>query len=130
VNDNYRRDFPQWSPDGTRLAYRRENPSTGEAQLMVWSSQSHNEEPLTAPSKTDGGVFDWSADGKRLLITQVNSAGRVEIFVLPVAAAPHAEAASRKIISDQAHDFYQSHFSPDDRWIVFEGVTNSPTDCV
>jgi Tol biopolymer transport system component/DNA-binding winged helix-turn-helix (wHTH) protein len=127
ANDNYRRDFPQWSPDGTRLAYRRENPSTSEAQLMVWSSQSYNEEPLTAPSKTDGGVFDWSADGKRLLITQVNSASRVEIFVLPVAAAPHAEAASRKIISDQAYDFYQPHFSPDDRWIVFEGVANSPT---
>jgi Tol biopolymer transport system component len=46
VADNYIRENPQWSPDGTRLAYERYNISTNEDQIMVWSGQSHNEEPL------------------------------------------------------------------------------------
>jgi Tol biopolymer transport system component len=39
--DDYARYLPRWSPDGTRLAHRREKSSTGESQLVVWSSQSH-----------------------------------------------------------------------------------------
>ena len=35
-NDPYGVDRPQWSPDGTQLAYVRENPTTQESQLMSW----------------------------------------------------------------------------------------------
>ena len=127
LSDDYRRDFPQWSPDGTHLAYRREKSLTGEAQIMIWSSKDRTEEPLTAPSHIDGGVFDWSPDGNQLLITQVNTHRRVEIWLLTVNAAPHAEASARKIIADPGYDFYQSHFSPDGQWIVFQAVANSPS---
>jgi Tol biopolymer transport system component len=61
VPDDYTRDKPLWSPDGTRLSYlRRERSSTlGEEQVMVWSSQSHNEEPLTALSAKHQVAYDW-----------------------------------------------------------------------
>jgi dipeptidyl aminopeptidase/acylaminoacyl peptidase len=47
--------------------------------------------------------------------------------MMPVASAPQADAAARKIVSDPRYDLYQSHLSPNGRWIAFEAVTNTPT---
>jgi Tol biopolymer transport system component len=82
IADDYARDMPQWSPDGTRLAY---------------CSQSRNEEPLTESSQPFRWVYDWSPDGKWLLMTENNASGRAEIWLLPVAAKlSHCRAAIRK----------------------------------
>ena len=124
VADDYFRNFPVWAPDGTRLSYVRERYGAVEPQVMVWSGQNRNEEPITASSAAGKIVYDWSADGTRLLLSQATN-GRMEVWLLPVGAAPHAEAAARRIISDPAYDLYQPHFSPDGRWIVFEAVNNS-----
>ena len=48
--------------------------------------------------------------------------------MLPLAAAPQAEAKARKATSDPAYAIYQGHFSPDGRWIVFEGQKNGAGD--
>ena len=64
VADDYMRNDPLWSPDGTRLAYRRSNPSTKETQIMIWSGESHNEEPLTKLRAADQEPYDWSSDGE------------------------------------------------------------------
>jgi len=58
IADDYTRALPQWSPDGTQLAYSRQNLSTGTWQLMLWSSQSRNEEPLTEASQSGNGICD------------------------------------------------------------------------
>jgi Tol biopolymer transport system component/DNA-binding winged helix-turn-helix (wHTH) protein len=121
ADQEYSRWAGRWSPDGTRLAYERRNLKTNERQVMVWSGKTHDEEPIAAPN-TLGGVYDWSPDGKWLLATTRN-----EILLTPVAAAPHAETAVRKIPYDGSKYFvYQTRLSPDGRWIVFEAVVNSP----
>jgi len=117
ISDDYSRWFGRWSPDGTQLAYQRRNRRTNERQLMLWSSQSHEEKPLGSSR----GVWDWSPDGKWLLTS--SSEG---IWLVPVAAAPHAETAAQKITSDPAYQLYQPYFSPNGRWIVFEAVVDSP----
>jgi Tol biopolymer transport system component/DNA-binding winged helix-turn-helix (wHTH) protein len=123
IADDYSRWLARWSPNGMQLAYERRNRSTNERQVMLWSSQSHEEEPLTTlDSNTLWAPYDWSADGKWLLTGQAQ-----EIWLVPVAGAPHAETASQKIISDPAYQLYQAHFSPNGRWIVFVAVANSPT---
>jgi Tol biopolymer transport system component len=127
--DDYTRDIPVWSPDGKRLGYRRTNSSTGESQLMVWSSQSHSEEPLAASSTVRKAVQDWSADGKWLLANLVNNdTDLTEIWLMPAVATGHAGPKARKIISDPAYNLWQPHFSPDGRWIVFQAVKYSPLE--
>jgi Tol biopolymer transport system component/DNA-binding winged helix-turn-helix (wHTH) protein len=124
ADDFYSRYFPQWSPDGAYLAYTREEPS-GEGQLMMWSSQSRTEEPLTTSSRTPPDAYDWSSDGKWLLISQGNSAtGHQDVWLLPVASRPNAEAAAQKVTSSPAYDLYQCHLSPDGRWIIFQALRN------
>ena len=126
IADEYSRVGPQWSPDGMQLVYSRQKSSEATpTQMMIWSSQTHSEQPLTTLS----GAFahDWSLDGASLLVCQAPTSTNVEIWLLPVAAAPHAETAAKQIISDPKYDLYQSRFSPNSRWIVFEATGNSPT---
>lgn len=125
--DDQLRDAPIWSPDGQILVYFRRNLLTNDARLVRWSPESRNEEPISDASYTVG-VYDWSADGKSLLVSQWNKESkRAEIWLLPLDAAPNADAAGRSVISDAAYDLDQPHFSADGRWIVFHAVRNLPS---
>jgi Tol biopolymer transport system component/DNA-binding winged helix-turn-helix (wHTH) protein len=120
-DDSDLRDNAQWAPDSNRLAYVREDHSTGKMQVMEWSSRSRNEEPLAPPTDAEPKVFDWSRQSNSLLISQTNQdTGRSEIAVLPLVDTPRGDAVTRSLLSDAAYDLYQARFSPDERWIVFE----------
>ena len=120
--------FGSWSPDGTRLAYWRQNVSIDEGQIVEWSSKDRSEEPLTTPDRSGWGVYDWSPDGKWILAEKGYAAeGRSEVWQIPADAGPHAEAKAQKIIFNPGYFVFQSRFSPDGQWIVFEGVREKPS---
>ena len=125
ISDDYSRWSGVWSPDSVQLAYERRKLGTKEQQLMVWSDQSHDEEPLTTVSDPHWSVFDWSRDGKWLVVGQSTPQAE-EILLLPIASAPHAESKAQMIVSDSKHLLFQAHSSPNGRWIVFEAIANSP----
>jgi Tol biopolymer transport system component/DNA-binding winged helix-turn-helix (wHTH) protein len=121
IADDYSRWAQRWSPDGMRLVYERRNRRTNERQIVLWSSQSHEEAPVTTLGTNTLRPSDWSPDGKWLACLGEG------IWLVPIAAAPHAETAAQKVISpNPAYELYQPHISPDGRWIVFEVVANSP----
>jgi len=126
VADDQLRDRPLWSPDGKHLAYVRYNFLTHDARFVLWSLDTRHEEPISDAS--DGNLYDWSPDGKELLVSRLNKENqRSEIWLLPIAAAPNANAAETKIIADPEYDLDEQHFSRDGRWIVFQALRNLPT---
>jgi Tol biopolymer transport system component/DNA-binding winged helix-turn-helix (wHTH) protein len=123
--DDYTRDRPQWSPDSARLAYTRTNLANGTIQMMLWSKETGEEQPLADPDPNLSIVYDWPSDTGELLASRTNAETQNnELWAIPLSAAPHAQQAARKIIADPALDMYQPHLSPNGRWIVFEGVQN------
>jgi hypothetical protein len=107
---------------------------------MLWSEATRQEEPLTSPQPLGNRrtelVYDWTPDGKSLLISKPRSVvGAVDrpneapgefpdlaVWQVPLSAAPHAESQERMIIADPAYALFQPHQSPDGRWIVFQAV--------
>lgn len=116
--DSNFRDTPIWSPDGRRAAYFRTS-SSNKCQFVVWSSENRTEYPITAEGPDCGWVYDWSPDGKSLLVTATSD---LQIWQLPVDPSLPAKSA-RKIIANPNYELYQPHFSPDGKWIVFEAIT-------
>lgn len=41
------------------------------------------------------------------------------LYLLPLAAAPHAETAATLLASDRKYNLWQANFSPNGRWIAF-----------
>ena len=68
---------PEWSPDGTMLAFLTDREKDGERQ--VWMMMADGGEAWAATSHK-GGVsgFRFSPDGKRLVLTAVDQAGKDE----------------------------------------------------
>src|SRR5437773_1079064 len=130
------------APDGKKLAFTGQSQHiqawlfpfdasrgtlTGPGQPVTPTGMSAWRQSLLADA-SDTGLFDWSPDGQSLLVTQVNKETNLgEIWLQPIAAAPNAQAAGRKIVSDPAYDLSQPHFSRDGRWIVFQALRNLPT---
>jgi len=125
-DDTYIRDEPHWSPDGTHLAYIRLKPSTGETQAVTWDSKTRSENTVTELRPTGMLVFDWSPDGQWLLASTDNpNEGQTEIWRFRAAGVRGAGDAQKLLTLGRGIDIFQEHFSPNGRWIVFEGIKTS-----
>ena len=127
IVDSYLRVYAHWSFDGRQMVYSRgefdKKTSSQSWQVMMWSAADRIEQPVTAAGNGPIYVYDWSSDGKQLLTSSWNDeTHRMEVWQIPIDAAPKAETSARKIAADPKYDCFQPHLSPNGRWIVFEAV--------
>jgi Tol biopolymer transport system component len=107
-----------WSPDATRVAWvqsRRSIAMRGaEAQLPEQTLRQFD-----APVR----LWDWSPDGRTLVIGQTRPGTRDDLFIL--AASPGAEPAGGQPAGEEAafakspFNEVQADISPDGRWMAF-----------
>lgn len=130
ASDDFFRQAPCWSRDGRYLAYRRYRPikpdgAEYENAIALLPTNGGDEQQLTSATSGAQAVGDWSSDGQWILATMPHPTSRkaYQISLLPVSAAPGAEVQARVLISDPEYSLWNAHFSPDQRWILFQGVT-------
>ena len=116
--------FPRLNRDGTRVVF---NLVTGNATVAVQQTRvldliTGKETGLTSPigpenMETPNG---WSPDHRYIVTTgRRYRNGHTAIVLLPVAAAPHAEAAAQVVTSIPVGTISQPSMSPDGRWMAF-----------
>jgi Tol biopolymer transport system component/DNA-binding winged helix-turn-helix (wHTH) protein len=122
-HDSYNRNPPALSPDGKRAAYARWQNDSDNVQVVVWSSELRNEDPLQAGKLAYAIVFDWSPDGKSLLVSRYKDlTSEPSIWQLFVDPSLSGKSSAREITSDPNYALFQAHFSPDGKWIAFNAV--------
>jgi Tol biopolymer transport system component/DNA-binding winged helix-turn-helix (wHTH) protein len=124
-DDHHYRNYPQWSSDGLRLAYFREDATSRERQLVYCSASTGEETPVSESKKLELLPYDWSPDGKSLLVSQRRSdRAKFEMWTFPVGR----DREPQKIASTPDQDLFQGHFSPDSRWIAFESARSEKVE--
>ena len=63
--------------------------------------------------------WDWSPDGQGLVVSSDQFTQYQSLYLLPLRAAPHAEAEVKPLASDPKYDLWQLNVSPNGRWIAF-----------
>jgi Tol biopolymer transport system component len=80
--------YPSWSPDGTKIAFRRSTMIEGSSHNDIWTMNSDGSDqiPLTDALGT-GGAYDrpaWSPDGTRIALEAAVGGMMSEIYVIDV----------------------------------------------
>ena len=107
---------PVWSPDGRHLAFRSLRDDRAGIYRKAWKA-SGEEEVLVPTPDVDVFAYDWSRDGRFVLVSQSDPAGRMDrdLWALAVAGdQPPVQLVSRQLNQDFAR------FSPNGRWVAFQ----------
>jgi Tol biopolymer transport system component len=110
VGSSYIQQFPQYSPDGRRIAFGSDR--SGELGLWTCDADGENCRQLTSFGGSQGGAPRWSQDG-RWLAFDSREEGKSQIYVIPAGGGP-----KRRLTSGNA-DSQVPSWSRDGRWIYF-----------
>jgi serine/threonine protein kinase len=102
--------FPQFSPDGRRIAFTSDR--SGEGGVWLADADGSNVVQLAPMGAFATGGTRWSPDGQQIVFHS-NREGQGECYVIPAAGGK-----PRNLTSNPASDAFPS-FSRDGKWIYF-----------
>ena len=98
-----------WSPDGLRIAWVSRRRS-----LMIRGAGAVLPEQTIATFDSPIQVWDWSRDGRSLLIGRTNADTRDDLWIQP----PHEGEAAQPYVTTAFNQTYGA-ISPDGRWTAY-----------
>ena len=102
-----------WSPDGSRIAYRRDN----QLYVRAVASAPGTETRLLA-STSDDTPTDWSSDGRYLLFHRIDPKTGPDLWALPFDRDGRAGAPI--VVAQTATDEHFGKLSADGKWIAYQ----------
>jgi Tol biopolymer transport system component/predicted Ser/Thr protein kinase len=103
---------PQFSPDGTRIAYQSARWSrTGE--ILVVNADGSNPVQLTDGLGRQQGSPQWSPDGRSIAFDSQREDGTFDVYVIDAAGGPP------RPLDPEASNEHRPSWSRDGRWIYF-----------
>ena len=115
-----------WSPDGTRIVFRRVLPGSGGGDLWMMNADGTDARLFYAGDRMDSDPR-WSPDGKRIAFVRIVPKELIggttsEIFVI------NADGSNLIRLTDHPGEDWAPRWSPDGSGIVFFGFRTSPDD--
>jgi len=107
--------YPIWSPDGQRIVYAKPNRAGSGFNLYQRSIAGNGDDVPLLESPHNMIPEDWSVDGRFVSYITSDSAGRWDVYVLPL------EDTGKPIqVTNTPSNEMGSQFSADGHWIAFE----------
>jgi Tol biopolymer transport system component len=102
---------PQYSPDGTQIAFASSRSGSGQ----VWLSDSEGRNPLQLTFMgTETDWISWSPDGRQLAFNS-DANGQWNLYTIAVEGGP-----AHHLTRDHAHESSRPSWSPDGEWIYYQ----------
>jgi Tol biopolymer transport system component len=103
--------FPEFSPDGKRLAFCSKR--TGSGEIFVADADGSNPVQVTSGLGLGQGSPAWSPDGRRIALDSIQPDRTAVVFVVG------ADGGAAQEVTESQADDYRPAWSPDGRWIYF-----------
>src|SRR5438270_709888 len=113
--------YPDWSPDGTKLAFSAQAHLGGPIDILVYDLASRSTQDLTADLSNDLRPR-WSPDGTKIALGGGGSAGGLDVYTV------NADGSELTRLTSAPGWQWEPVWSPDGRQIAFTSYPNETTD--
>lgn len=105
---------PRWSPDGTQIAFTRDDAGTERMSIWMVDRDGEHERKLSSNDEAMHRDIAWSPDGRWIACVANIGGKRFSIQLIDSATG------ARRELTDGAYEDARPRFSPDGTWILFE----------